>query len=64
MKVSELIKELNKVENKTKEVFYWHDLEYVEIGIGDEILDLNDRVLLGGDFPPETYETGYKYERR
>ena len=57
MNVSELIKELEKVEDKSKEIFCWIDLPWFELGMDEtrieEALDLPNRVLLGNSFPTE-----------
>ena len=57
MNVSELIKELEKVEDKSKEVYHWINLPWLELGIDEmrveEALDLPNRVLLGDNFPSE-----------
>jgi len=67
MNVFELIKELEKVEDKSKEVRYWVDLGWIKLGMDEmrfeDVLDLSDRVLLGDNFPAEKYERDYKYER-
>ena len=67
MNVSELIKELDKVEDKSKEVYFCIDLPWLDLGMDEarieEVLDNPDRVLLGNNFPAEKYERDYKYER-
>ncbi len=67
MNVFELIKELEKVEDKSKEVRYCIDLPWIELGMDEmrveEVLDNPNRVILGSNIPAEKYERDYKYER-
>ena len=62
MNVSELIEELNQVKDKSKEIIFFIDVDWEEVGM-NEVLELDDRILLGDDLPPEKHEKDYKYER-
>ena len=62
MNVFELIEGLTKVEDKSKKVYYFIDVNWEEVGM-NEVLALDDRVLLGYDLPPEKHEQDYKHER-
>lgn len=62
MTVNDLINLLSEVNDKTKEIFFFIDSEWVEVGISN-LLEYDDRVLLGEEIPPEKYEQDYKYER-
>ena len=61
--VEELIKELETITNKNKPVYFFINHEWLEVGFDSTSVELDDRVLLGDDIPPEKYETDYKYER-
>ncbi len=56
MNVSELIKDLEKVEDKSKEVYYKVDLGWIKIGMNEQrvesIFDNPNRVVLSSDFIP------------
>ncbi len=65
MNVSELIKELEKVEDKSKEVLYRVELGWIKIGMNEmrveSIFDNPNRVVLSSDFiPGKRY---FKHER-
>ena len=62
MIVFTLIQELEKVKDKSKDVRFFIDADWEEVNM-NEVLDLDDRVLIGHDLPPEKHEKDYKYER-
>lgn len=62
MIVFELIRQLELIKDKSKDVHFFNDVDWEEMQM-NEVLDLDDRVLLGYDLPPEKHERDYKYER-
>lgn len=62
MIVFELIRQLEQVKDKSKDVYFFNDVDWEEMGM-NEVLTLDDRVLLGYDLPPEIHEQDYKHER-
>ena len=62
MNVFELIRQLEQIKDKSKTVYFFIDVDWEEVGM-NEVLELDDRILLGDDLPPEKHEKDYKYER-
>ena len=58
----ELIQQLERVKDKSKTVYFFNDVDWEEVKM-NEVLDLDDRILLGYDLPPEKHERDYKHER-
>jgi len=60
MNVSELIKELEKVEDKSKEVYFLVNLPWIQLGMDEirieEVFDHPIRIVLTDNFPTERYK--------
>jgi hypothetical protein len=60
MNVSELIEELEKIEDKSKEVRYQIDLGWIKIGMNEQrvedVIEHSNRVVLNSIFSHEKYE--------
>jgi len=55
MIVFNLIEELKKVKDKSKDVRFFADRDWEEVNM-NEVFELDDRVLIGYDLPPEKHE--------
>ena len=62
MNGKQLINNLLELKDNSKQVVYFINGDWVEVPI-DTVLELDDRIILGFDLPPEKYEDDYKYER-
>ncbi len=63
MNIYELIKDLEKVEDKSKEVFYKIDLGWIKIGMNEQrvedVIERPDRVILNSDFARKRRDSGF-----
>ena len=62
MNTKNLIDLLFETKDKSKKVLFWNDHDWVELEI-NEVLEFQDRILIGTNIPPEKFEMDYKYER-